>query len=648
MLIKLLLIGTPRHKVRLMSQNQPFRKDINGLRAYAVMGVVLYHFGLAGFTGGFAGVDIFFVISGFLMTGIILSGLEKGKFSLTSFYLSRARRIIPALAVLCVGLLIFGYFWLIPSDYQALGRHAASAITFVSNFIFKGEAGYFDAPARDKWLLHTWSLSVEWQFYLLYPLFLLALQKYKKPFLPALAILGLLSLALSGFATPLKSSFSFYLLPTRIWEFMAGGIAFVLSRQKNPPLKNMAAMYFFGMILIVASFPIFNDDTLWPGIACIIPVLGTVFVILSARNDAFLTGNVPAEWIGKTSYSIYLWHWPVFVGLGYFGHGNLALAGIIASFALGFISYALVETPTRVKMNWKNAAGAVVLIALAGCAVMAARGLPGRVSTAINAMDRAADNRYETDKNCGFKNGHIKRCPVGKAGEVRFVVWGDSHAGVIAEPVAEAAKGGGLVYTLGCPTIFNANIRTKAKAPCPAFNEAVLADIQTLPKTTPVILINRFSYYLLGFNEGIRKRHGLDYSDVPPATLEKDEAGLFKTRLTESLCRIAKTRKLYVVQPIAEMGHDVPKTVARHMMTGRPLPELAVTRAEYMARHKVVLEALSGAHKSCGVNLLDPLPYLCEQGTCRGLKDGRPLYFDDDHLSTWGSSFLVPMFAKVF
>ena len=151
-------------------KTRAFRHDINGLRAWAVMAVVLYHFGVPGFAGGFVGVDVFFVISGFLMTSIIISGLEQGRFSLWSFYLARARRIIPALLVLCISLLVLGWFWLPSADYKMLGTHAATALAFVSNLKFWREAGYFDAASHEKWLLHTWSLSVEWQFYILLPL----------------------------------------------------------------------------------------------------------------------------------------------------------------------------------------------------------------------------------------------------------------------------------------------------------------------------------------------------------------------------------------------------------------------------------------------------------------------------------------------
>lgn len=213
-----------------------FRKDINGLRAIAVLSVLCYHFGLPGFTGGFVGVDVFFVISGFLMTGIIVTGLEKGDFSVWSFYAARVRRIVPALMALCITLLVLGWFWLSPADYTAFGKHAANALIFNSNFKFKREAGYFDSFSQDKWLLHTWSLSLEWQFYLLLPILLLVLWRWRsrRVLYVALGLLAALSLAVSIIATPSHAAFSFFLLPARAWELLAGSLAFIAARRWPP------------------------------------------------------------------------------------------------------------------------------------------------------------------------------------------------------------------------------------------------------------------------------------------------------------------------------------------------------------------------------------------------------------------------------
>ena len=213
----------------MQNKNTAFRPDIAGLRAIAVIAVVLYHFGVKGFSGGFVGVDIFFVISGFLMTGIIFSKIETNKFSFIDFYLARAKRIIPALAVLCLVLVVCGWFFLIPGDFRTLGKHAASSISFLSNFIFWREAGYFDTSSHEKWLLHTWSLSVEWQFYIIYPLIIFTLKKIldTQSIKLSIATLAISSFGLSIYIGNNWPSAGFYLFPTRAWEMLAGGIVFL-------------------------------------------------------------------------------------------------------------------------------------------------------------------------------------------------------------------------------------------------------------------------------------------------------------------------------------------------------------------------------------------------------------------------------------
>lgn len=211
-----------------------FRKDINGLRAWAVVAVVLFHFGVPGFAGGFVGVDVFFVISGFLMTNILIKKLEnpQQKFSVWDFYLARAKRIAPALLVLCIALLALGWFLLPPQDYRSLGMHTLTSVLFASNIQYWREAGYFDAASHDKWLLHTWSLSVEWQFYLLLPLLLWGVWRWwpgRAHAVRCLLVVFLVSLGLSVWLTAKKPEAAFFLLPTRAWEMLAGGLIALLT-----------------------------------------------------------------------------------------------------------------------------------------------------------------------------------------------------------------------------------------------------------------------------------------------------------------------------------------------------------------------------------------------------------------------------------
>ena len=321
-----------------------FRKDINGLRAIAVIAVVLFHFHAPWVPGGFAGVDVFFVISGFLMTSIIFRGIEQENFSLLKFYVARANRIIPALAVLCLVVLAFGWFYLTPLDYKALGKHVASSMGFFSNIIYWSESGYFDASSHEKWLLHTWSLSVEWQFYIIYPLVLVAMRKL----MPVKAIkISILVATLLGFIFCVISTYkwpnpSYYLLPSRAWEMMIGGVAYLYPFTLQD--KRKKHMEWLGLTLIIASYFLISKDNAWPGYLALLPVFGAFLIIQAQRNDSLITNNIILQKLGAWSYSIYLWHWPLVVAIYYFSLNDMFIyVGIVLSVFLGFLSSTYIE-----------------------------------------------------------------------------------------------------------------------------------------------------------------------------------------------------------------------------------------------------------------------------------------------------------------
>lgn len=321
-----------------------FRYDINGLRAIAVIAVVLFHFNPAWAPGGFAGVDVFFVISGFLMTGIIFRGLERDSFNIFKFYMARANRIIPAMTILCLVILVFGWFYLSPFGYRELGKHVSSSLGFVSNVVYWRESGYFDAASHEKWLLHTWSLSVEWQFYILYPIVLVALKKFLSlENLKRLIVVGtILGFSFSVIATMKWPNPAYYLLPTRAWEMMMGGVAFLYPWSFSESRKK--AVELIGLALILGSYVFVSSDVPWPGHFALLPVLGAYLIIVSNRQSSFITNNALFQYLGKWSYSIYLWHWPVVVFLYFYELHSYELFGIFASIVLGFSSYYFVES----------------------------------------------------------------------------------------------------------------------------------------------------------------------------------------------------------------------------------------------------------------------------------------------------------------
>ena len=368
-----------------------FRTDINGLRAYAVLAVMLYHFGVPGFGGGFIGVDVFFVISGFLMTRILIESIDGARGGdcqwLLNFYLARARRIVPALLALCLGLLILGWYLLPSLDYRTL-----FALTFLSNIKFWREAGYFDADSHDKWLLHTWSLSVEWQFYLLFPLLILLVWRLfpgRRAAFAALLIGFVASLFLSVLITPGQPSAAFFLLPTRAWELFAGGLVYLLGSHWRPKPASAWRLEGIGFLLIFTATTAFSADSAWPGYRAVLPVAGAMLVLLAARQASPWTHPRPLQAIGNWSYSIYLWHWPVVVALVYLERAQQVmpvLLGLGLSLLLGWLSYTWVENPGRRLLTrsrpWPATAmvaGLTLLVATPAFAVRQAAGVAGRL-----------------------------------------------------------------------------------------------------------------------------------------------------------------------------------------------------------------------------------------------------------------------------
>ncbi|MFZ8763237.1 acyltransferase family protein, partial [Escherichia coli] len=279
-----------------------FRNDINGLRALAVAAVIIYHFNSSYMSSGFAGVDVFFVISGYLMTSIIVNKFNDGNFKLFDFYLSRAKRIIPSLIIVCFALLIFGFLLIEPGTYQLIGKHSASSLTFISNFTYLFESGYFDQSSKEKFLLHTWSLSVEWQFYLIYPFIIISISKLFgiTRLRAALASLSVIGFIISLIISKEDISLSYYMFFSRAWEMIVGGVIFLLPSIMTQTKR--LTLEIIGCIGIILSFFVFTEQTLWPGTPTLMPVMFTALVIY-ANNEKSILSARPIQLIGKISYS---------------------------------------------------------------------------------------------------------------------------------------------------------------------------------------------------------------------------------------------------------------------------------------------------------------------------------------------------------
>jgi peptidoglycan/LPS O-acetylase OafA/YrhL len=418
----------------------PYRADIDGLRAIAVLSVIGFHANQSLIPGGFVGVDIFFVISGFLIASLILEKLKDGTFGFLEFYSRRIRRLFPALTVVLLTTLILGWFTLFPAEFAALGKNTLAGAAFVANIQTYSEIGYFDAPAATKPLLHLWSLGVEEQFYFIFPAVLLLAYRYRTV-MPSFALLGILSFGLNIALVKSYPAFTFYLPLTRFWEFIAGallaggassdraadpsaGAALVKSRH------DMIAVA--GTALIIAGISFTRAES-FPGWWALLPVIGSVFVI-GAGPQAWVNRNVLANpglvFIGLISYPLYLWHWPLLVigrtVMGVYDNEHARTTTIVAvllTFVSSWLTYRFIELPIRTRKPAMSA-GAIIAgcscslaaVAFLGLAILLGKGLPGRYPQDLQVLIPP------------LNVGYLAVDESKKSGGPLLVTYGDSHA----------------------------------------------------------------------------------------------------------------------------------------------------------------------------------------------------------------------------
>jgi peptidoglycan/LPS O-acetylase OafA/YrhL len=635
-----------------------FREDVNGLRAIAVIAVVLFHFNASWMPGGFAGVDVFFVISGYLMTGIIFRGLEQQNFSILKFYVARANRIIPALAVLCLVLLVFGWFYLTPLDYRALGKHVASSIAFMSNIIYWKESGYFEAASHEKWLLHTWSLSVEWQFYIIYPLVLVAMKKFMSiKAMKATVLAGtLFGFIFCVIITSIKPNLAYYLLPTRAWEMMVGGIAYLYPFLLQEKRKRLVE--WLGLFLIIGSCFLITRDDPWPGYLAIFPVLGSFLILQAQRNDSFITTNIVSQKIGAWSYSIYLWHWPLVVAIYYFSLKDAHVyAGIVLSVLLGFLSNKYIEN-IKSRNNFSGWLDSLkckpvllsVLIFIAGSMVFITNGFEYHYPDAVVIASKEARNK-NPHKCIGTKEF---TCFIGNNKNIKAIIVGDSHADALTTTVSHSInlqQGGMIALTKsGCPFVLNI-MSTKIGDACYKENIRRMDYLSSHYFGVPVFLVSRTGVYLYGQTNPQRINDIKDTQPLIYFTNRYSQAteslhAEFENNLNLTVSELLVNHPVYLVQPTPEMRRNIPKTLARNIFNGTNSDDLSIDYNLYIQRNKHVRQLISRTAAENGILVLDPVPYLCFDGRCMAQLKGRPIYYDGDHMSEYGNKLLAPMFRS--
>lgn len=629
-----------------------YRPDIDGLRAVAVLSVVLNHLSALQLPGGYVGVDVFFVISGYLITGIISRESAEGRFSFRSFYERRARRIFPALFAMLGVTLAACFLLMLPTDFIATLRAGLGTLLFASNVVFwQMEAGYFEeTDSRTNPLLHTWSLAVEEQFYLLFPLFLLAcLSLARRRSAMVLAACALLSFAAAALLVRRNAAAAFYLSPFRAWELLAGAL---LALGAVPPVRSAFLRELLvagGLAAILAACLVLGEHTLFPGPAALLPVLGAAAVIHGGAGGPTLAGRFlasgPMVYVGLISYSLYLWHWPVIVLAQYLNgmepptrHAGLLL---VLSLLLAALSYHFVETPWRRPPGVRRRPGprqalAFLAFACVFCvAGLATAGFPQRFDAKVVALDQVRRQPLPYHEECEGRNAG-QACRLGAPqAEPAMLLWGDSHllalAPAIHEALLQAGQSAVMVPATGCAPLFDIDsLSPKCRS--------VAADVQELlarqPALRTVVLSAFWSTY---FREGAPLRWTGEGAGAAGAHAARK--GLLET--VQWL--LANGRSTVVLGPVPTYDKNVAAALALQQRDG--VVRLDLAPHGQRDKNELFAQAVASLPHNGKVQLADPLAWMCHE-QCVVAADGRSLYRDAHHLSSEGARMLREPLAQ--
>ncbi|MDB2476841.1 acyltransferase [Alphaproteobacteria bacterium] len=652
---------------------QKYLPHIDGLRAVAVLPVLFFHAGIGLFSGGYVGVDVFFVISGYLITSILLAEIEQNNFSILTFYERRARRILPALFLVVLISSLAAFVIMRPTELIQFGRSLIAVSLFVSNILFWREAGYFETSSEEKPLLHTWSLAVEEQYYLLFPLFLLLAFRFlpRKSVAVTLILVGVGSLALAEFASRNYPVPNFYLGPTRAWELLAGSIcAFVGMRNEARGAQYFSAI---GLIFIGAAIFGFDASTPFPSTYTLLPVIGTCLIIVYGAKS--YTGHLlsisPMIWTGLLSYSIYLWHQPV---LAFFRLAtedvalNLPLYMAVV-IGLAYLSWRLVEQPFRDKKRisrrtvfWFSGLGMSGFVVL-GTLFIYTNGAESRFSADELAFIQPTHSEYSCAARPSPHFAGVASCTFGaEKGQRKIAVLGDSHVDALAigfDPLFTKKGYQATRYNFpNCHPILGIHdSRHRTPAQCDALLDSLPAYLAE--NYDEIILHIRWTFRLYPIEGAItslnfdNQESGVEHKNTPRVNYVRrngrDMSGDGKRHALETY--IGKLRStnlpLTIVGPVPEPGWHVGQTNMKHYLRGESMTALSTSYDLFQVRNRYVLTALASFEGLSNVRVFYPHQSLCSQasGRCAVQNDETTLYWDDDHLSKEGAELVVGDFV---
>ncbi|CAN5479837.1 acyltransferase family protein [soil metagenome] len=625
-----------------------YRPEIDGLRALAVIPVVLFHAGIF-FKGGYVGVDVFFVISGFLITRLMEDEISRGTFSLISFWERRVRRILPALVTVILATFIAGWVLLLPDHFMSLARSALAQIGLVSNVFFRKQSRYFSPASETMPLLHTWSLSVEEQFYVAFPVILFLASKRSRGFMLAtVAALFCVSFGISVYSSYHNSAKAFFLLHNRAWELALGALLVLMPMRSSPPKWVRELASWAGIAAILAAAALYDSQTRFPGIPALLPCLGAFTVIWANSSQTTSAGRLlamkPLVFVGLISYSLYLWHWPAIVFAKYSSWNDWtwsqssALEKVLFLGCVGVISTASwrwIEAPFR-RRGSGFTRRQIFVWGVAACALLAGMAALIRTGNGYPARFPAEALRYAAMKKDSAFRRNVKAADaiagnfpfIGAASaeaRLALLVWGDSHAMAIMPAIDAVLKERGLrgVQATHASTapVYGFEPGRGLREEAVDFGEAIL-DFVAKNNVRDVILAARWDGY--------------------PA----DEK--FRQKLCDTVTLLrAGGAQVWVMKQVPRQRRDIPRAAAKEVVAGRDPHRVGIPVKEYLAV-QAKTEELFQAAATAGAKILDPADYLVSpDGIFLAVSEGRALYVDAHHLSTAGALRVKPLFEKV-
>lgn len=639
-----------------------YRPDIDGLRAVAVLLVVLFHLDI-GMPGGYVGVDVFFVVSGYLITGIIKRELERGEFTFATFYGRRARRILPAQMLMLMTSSVAACAFLLPTALERFAKSVAAVLLSVSNFWFWSKGGYFDPPSVMAPMLHTWSLGVEEQFYVLLPLIFVIAYRYRPLWVKWLFLFGAAATfgAASWFVTS-RTPEVFYLSPFRAWEFLLGGMLVYWTLPEVTSGLQKQSIALVGLLCVVVPGFLYSGSTVFPGPMAAIPCMGAALLIWIGSIDETFVGkflkNPAIVFLGLISYSLYLWHWPVLVFAKHFSTNNLNLESRLG---IGFVSIVLasftwkfVETPFRSKALISNRKAwyslilsSVVLVGVL-IGILASHGFESRFAPKIVLLDRAGIRDVVRPECIDIRVPLNPQtlCHIGAEGKPKVLVLGDSfaHAMLLGYDIAFKKLGIAAWFAAesGCAPLPATRISFGGRDNwrCREFNEKVMRVLSEQNEINYLVLTAQWvSYSSDAIGYKLRTSNSSD-----AAISMKQGFELFADHLHEKNL----VQKLIVLSQVPSYEWQVPQKMLRRELYGENIKPLTIQ--EWALRSEVSMRIFEQLKNSGHIDILvNVADWFCHTSTCRYASDeGQPYYWDGGHLNTHGARFIAPKIEDTF